>query len=239
VAARTFDRLGLTAGEHVLEVGCGTGVLLPRLASEAGPTGRVVALDHSEAFLGQARERIEAAGLGATVTAVLGDAQALPFPDAQFDATHCERVLMHVEDPDLAIREMVRVTRPGGRVVAAEVFAEGATIDHPDRELAQITTRGLVSGIRNPDVGMTLRRRFIESGLVDVGGEIVGLFEESIEQDEADEIAVIARALAARGAVDRARAQAYVEVLEARRAAGTYCGLALIVVCSGRVPGPG
>jgi SAM-dependent methyltransferase len=236
VAIRSHARLDLRPGESVLEMGCGTGVFLPALARAVGESGRVVGLDHAPAFLDASRTRLAGAGLEDRVELVHGDAHRLPFPDGSFDAAHCERVLMHLEDPDLAIRELVRVVRPGGRVVVAEVYADGAMIDHPDAELARRASLILVSGIRNTSMGLELRGRVISAGLVDVTGEVVGYFEEELDPDEGEEIARIVRQLGTSGEVEPARAEAFVQTLDGRRAAGTYCGLALIFVVSGRVP---
>jgi SAM-dependent methyltransferase len=224
------------AGESVLEVGCGTGVFLPVLAGLAGSDGHVVGLDHSRAFLGQARERINAASLGGQVELVEADAMQLPFDDAVFDAAHCERVLMHVAEPAQAIREMIRVVRPNGRVVVAEVFAAGATQAHPDPEVSRQIVETMVSGIRNRWMGIQLRGLFVEAGLADVDGEVVGYFESELDEDEATEYTEIARKLAAGGVVDSARAEAAVEAMQDQRSKGTHCGLALIFIVSGRVP---
>lgn len=237
VADRSLVRLALEPGEAVLEVGCGTGVFLPSLAALVGPTGRVVGIDHAPAFLEQARDRIAGAGLADRVELAEADAHRLPFADETFDAVHCERVLMHLEDPALAIREMRRVVRPGGRVVAAEVHAAGATLAHPDPAAVRQINAILVSGMRNVEMGIDLRRHFVETGLEQVGGEVVGFFEEELDQDEAEEFTRIARELAATGALAPDRAEAVIAAMEDNRTRGTHCGLALIFIVSGRVPG--
>jgi ubiquinone/menaquinone biosynthesis C-methylase UbiE len=237
VAARSLARLALEAGESILDVGCGTGVFLPGLAASVGPEGRVVGLDHSTAFLDDARKRLAGASLADKVELVEGDAHRLPFADATFDAAHCERLLMHLEDPALAIREMYRVVRPGGRVVVAEVYASAARIAHPDPEAERLISAELVSGMRNTWMGIGVRGLLIETGFTEVSGEVVGYFEESLDQDEAEEWTLLARGLAARGVLDPARAEAAIAAMEDLRAKGMHCGLAIIFVVSGRVPG--
>jgi ubiquinone/menaquinone biosynthesis C-methylase UbiE len=91
----------------VLEVGCGTGLLLRRIAGFAAATRGV---DLSPGMLEKARER----GLDV----VEGSATALPFADASFDVTCSFKVLAHVPEIGTAIAEMARVTRPGGHVIA-------------------------------------------------------------------------------------------------------------------------
>ena len=93
-------------GRRVLEVGCGTGLILARLAKRAADAWGV---DLSPGMLRAARER----GL----QVVLGSATKLPFGDAQFDLVCSFKVLAHVPDIEQAVREIVRVTRPGGTMV--------------------------------------------------------------------------------------------------------------------------
>ena len=64
---------------------------------------------------------------------------------------------MHLEDPALAIREMYRVVRPGGRVVVAEVYASAARIAHPDPEAERLISAELVFGMRNTWMGIGVR----------------------------------------------------------------------------------
>lgn len=92
---------------RVLEVGCGTGLILSRLAPLAR---RAVGIDLSRGMLARARER----GLAV----VQGVATALPFADASFDLVCSFKVLAHVPEIDTALREMARVTAPGGTILA-------------------------------------------------------------------------------------------------------------------------
>lgn len=94
-------------GREVLECGCGTGLILQRLAEFAS---RAVGIDLSPGMLDHARER------GLEVTE--GSVTALPFDDASFDLTCSFKVLAHVPDIGKALSEMARVTRPGGVIIA-------------------------------------------------------------------------------------------------------------------------
>lgn len=95
------------AGGYVLEVGCGTGLVLQRIQRFAR---RTKGIDLSPGMLARARER----GLDV----VEGSATALPFDNDTFDVTCSFKVLAHIPDIELALREMLRVTKPGGTVVA-------------------------------------------------------------------------------------------------------------------------
>ena len=129
----------LAAGRDVLEVGCGTGLILRRVAPKAR---RAVGVDISPGMLVKARER----GL----EVVEGSATALPFEDASFDLLYSFKVLAHVEDMPKAFSEFVRVTRPGASLVlefynrhslryAAKKLAGPGAISEKTRESAVFT----------------------------------------------------------------------------------------------------
>jgi len=101
-------------GERALDAGCGTGVYVAWLAAQGLA---VTGLDADPRMLAVARARVPEASL------VEGDVTRLPFPDGEFDLTIAVTVLCFLTDPDRerAARELVRVTRPGGRVVVGEL----------------------------------------------------------------------------------------------------------------------
>jgi SAM-dependent methyltransferase len=110
-AQRFVDWLEAPSGGRWLDVGCGAGALTAALLERASPSV-VVGLDPSRAFLDFARERIP----DARAAFRIGDAQALPFGDAEFDAVVSGLVLNFVPRPEVAVAEMRRVVRPGGVV---------------------------------------------------------------------------------------------------------------------------
>ncbi|MVU83685.1 demethylmenaquinone methyltransferase [Nocardia sp. ET3-3] len=105
----TRKALDLRPGERVLDLAAGTGVSTLDLAKSGA---WVLAADFSQGML--------AAGKHRNVPMVAADAMALPFADESFDAVTIAYGLRNVADPDLALREMLRVTKPGGRLVVAE-----------------------------------------------------------------------------------------------------------------------
>jgi SAM-dependent methyltransferase len=107
--AAALDRAALRGDETVLDVGCGNGRYLAALAGR-GHTGRVLGVDLSVGMLRTA------AGTGPAAL-VAGDAAALPVRDGSVDVALAPHMLYHVPEPAVAVRELHRVTRPGGRVV--------------------------------------------------------------------------------------------------------------------------
>lgn len=115
-APLVIDAAGVTTGQEVLDVACGTGVVATAAADRVGATGRVVAVDINEAMLTVARR------LSPSVEWRAADAGRLPFPDSSFDAVLCQAALMFFPDPARALREMSRVVRDTGSV-AVQVWA--------------------------------------------------------------------------------------------------------------------
>lgn len=120
--AYLFDKAGLANARRVLEVGCGTGAILSSMTTSASIHG----LDLSRAALAEAR--IHAPG----VFLANADALSLPYADFTFDITFCHFLLLWVRDPLTAVREMARVTRPGGHVLALAEPDYSARVDKPE-----------------------------------------------------------------------------------------------------------
>ena len=120
---RMVDVAGVAAGDTVLDVGCGTGALALVAGRRVGATGMVHGVDASPEMIAHATRRTAAAGL--PVAFQVAPAQALPFPDAHFDVVLCTLVLHHLPGPsrERSVREMRRVLRPGGRVLAVDFGA--------------------------------------------------------------------------------------------------------------------
>ncbi len=108
-----FARHPPLEGARVLDVGCGTGEIVARLAARF-PQASFVGVDLEESHL--ERARVRCAAFGPRVRFQRGDALALSFPAAEFDLVVCRHMLQAVPDARGAVAEMVRVTRPGGRL---------------------------------------------------------------------------------------------------------------------------
>lgn len=111
LATAFVDFAAVSAGQRVLDVGCGSGVLTEELARRLGAEN-VAGIDPSP-MLEAAAERVPAAELRQ------GSAEELPWPDDSFDAAIAQLVIHFMEDPAKGVAEMARVTRPGGVVAAS------------------------------------------------------------------------------------------------------------------------
>lgn len=167
------------AGEHLLDAGGGSGDVARELAAEVGPDGEVLALDYSAVTIDGARRRHD----GSSVRYVTGDVSALDLPDDAFDGVWCERVLQHVADADGAIAELIRVTRPGGRVCLIDTDWESLAFDGPPAGLAgEVRTHMLARFTATQrDMGRTLRRRMTRAGLADIRATPVTLYFDTPE----------------------------------------------------------
>ena len=117
---RAADRAELGPGDAALDACCGTGALAFELARRVGPEGSVVGCDFSEAMLDLAREKAGPAA-AANVRFEWADALALPYDDARFDAVTVGFGVRNLADLDRGLGELVRVLKPGGRLVILEI----------------------------------------------------------------------------------------------------------------------
>jgi ubiquinone/menaquinone biosynthesis C-methylase UbiE len=166
--ARTVELLRVGRGDVLLDVGCGTGHDTRALGAVAGRGGVAIGIDASAVMLKAAETR------GGSY--LQADARSLPFPDAAFDGTRIDRVLQHVAGPQQAVEELVRVTRPGGRVVAIDPDQETLVADLPEHALLRkVKEFRRDRNLCNGTIGRELPRMFRGAGLVDVACEAATL----------------------------------------------------------------
>lgn len=163
--ARSYEELRLEPGSSVLDAGCGIGDDARELAELVGPDGTVVGIDNSETMIGTARERTVDAP---SVSFEVGNVTALDFGDDAFDAARADRVLQHLDDPAAALAELLRVTRPGGRIGLSDPDFESLRIDAPGMDAPADLLEPEYGPSRNPDQGRRLYRLAVDGGLTDI-----------------------------------------------------------------------
>jgi demethylmenaquinone methyltransferase/2-methoxy-6-polyprenyl-1,4-benzoquinol methylase len=142
-------------GQRVLDVATGTGLVAVELVDCGGCD--VVGLDQSDEMLAAARARLtDVAGLADRVTLVRGEAEWMPFADAEFDALTFTYLLRYVDDRAATMRELARVVRPGGRIGMVEFGLPGVA---PLRAVWRVYTR----------VGLPLLGRLVSPAWSEVG----------------------------------------------------------------------
>jgi demethylmenaquinone methyltransferase/2-methoxy-6-polyprenyl-1,4-benzoquinol methylase len=137
-ARRIIADLALPAGSRGLDVGCGVGLYASWLAEAVGPEGQVVGVEPTAERVAHARALCGDRLAPPRLAFREGDGTALAFPDASFDWVWCGDTLHHILDTERALREFLRVLRPGGRLAVKESQAVAAVFlpGHPDLERA-------------------------------------------------------------------------------------------------------
>jgi demethylmenaquinone methyltransferase / 2-methoxy-6-polyprenyl-1,4-benzoquinol methylase len=154
-------------GERVLDVATGTGLVAQALVRRWDCD--VVGLDQSPQMLDRARERVGDAELERHVTLVQGEAEDLPFGEAEFDHLTFTYLLRYVEDPAATMRELARVVKPGGRIASLEFGVPGS---QPWRGLWNLYTRfGLPALGRLVSVEWAYTGRFLARSIPDFYAE--------------------------------------------------------------------
>jgi SAM-dependent methyltransferase len=174
-SATLLDRVGLGPGQAAADLGCGPSGILDLLAGRVGPAGRVTGLEINPANVALAREFAAAHGL-ANVEVLQGDARATGLPSGSFDLVHARTLLINIPEPAGVVAEMVRLTRPGGWVVALEPDVAVSVCDPPhpawDR-LIELFMSVHRDDDADPFIGRRVPALFRQAGLAGVGAEAV------------------------------------------------------------------
>jgi SAM-dependent methyltransferase len=239
VKRRMIELLAPRRGHRILDIGCGPGLDTVALGKAVGPTGLVVGVDHDPRMIDAATDRARRAGLTQWVRHELADAAALPFEAGQFDACRSERLLQHVLNPGRVVEEIIRVTRPHGRVVVADTDWGSLSIDTDDIATERRVVRAVADALPDGYAGRKLLRLFIEHGLVDVVAEASPVVWTSYQTFCATSFPALhmARDLVMGGAITEDDWCQFFRSLTLAHARGTFFASGCVLLVSGvRVP---
>jgi ubiquinone/menaquinone biosynthesis C-methylase UbiE len=165
-----LDKVGISAGERVVDIGCGPGGVLDLLAKRVGPSGSVLGIERSPHFVELARRFVADKGL-AHVEVREGDAYDTGLPRASFDGCHMRLVLVNVPQPERVVREMVSLVRPGGWVASFEADFVAHICDPPLAAWTRLVDAfAAYSASQGIDlfIGRRIHRLFRDAGVVDI-----------------------------------------------------------------------
>ncbi len=225
---QSLRSLSLQPGDTVLDVGCGPGDDLARVAELVGQSGRAIGIDQSTTLIAEANRR-HSAGHPNACFAVDDAAELRTVAAGSVDACRVDRVLQHVADPSLVLRRMVSVLRPGGRLVCCEPDWGTFTLLAEDVATAQDIAADWTRHFRNPWMGRQLKQRLMRCGLeaVQLTGHL--LFTDGYEAaDRVFDVAATVERLQAHDPIARERYSAWLE--RYRSAQGCSASVTLFMV---------
>lgn len=173
----------LLPGSTVVDVGSGTGTMSRHFAGVVGAEGRVVGVEPNPVLRGIAEERAAVAEV--TVEFVEASATELPFEDESVDVVWCERVLQHLPDAQVAIIEIARVLKPGGRALLLDSDHESRVDSDMDPDVARAIKHAFVGQMANPRAARHIGRQAIAAGLdvdPDIGSSALVFPQELLKE---------------------------------------------------------
>lgn len=162
----TFELLCIKKGEHIIDIGCGTGLDVLKMAEKVGKRGKVLGIDTSANIISEAKKRAE--GTNLPVNFLVSDVQHLDFQDNTFNACRADRIFVHLDNPVQALLEMIRVAKIRGRIIVSDADWETLVIDSKNNKLTRKILNFFCDSSGTRCVGRQLRRIFIDAGLASV-----------------------------------------------------------------------
>lgn len=233
---RTYELMRLEEGQHVLDVGCGHGMDTVALSRHVGARGRVVGIDCDPAMVDEADRNSARAGVQEYVQHYRSDAGSLPFVSGSFAACRCERVFRHLDEPELALREMVRVTRRKGWIVVVDEDWGSLSLDTNENSIERRLVRFAAEHCHpNGFAGRQLYRLFRAAGLMNVHIETFVIHSTRMGAFPLASLTGIGRAARVAGAVTEQELTIFYEDVQANEKNGTVFGSINLVLVAGCV----
>ena len=172
--------LNIRPGQKIVDIGCGPGDFTRQLARLSNQKAKILGIDSNEKSIRAATTDTKKARLSQCISYKLGDVYKIPLEDGYADLTCCRTLLMHLTEPLKAVKEMARVTKRGGSVVALEGGKMGAFYDPDDEEYTKLAERAYeawINGIRKLEgkefkIGEKLPGIFQKAGLSNIKAEV-------------------------------------------------------------------
>jgi SAM-dependent methyltransferase len=165
-----FDQIGIRQGARVVEIGCGPRGCLDLLSERVGANGKVIGVERSAEHVARARKFVTD-NLMTNIEVLCVDARETGLHEASFDLATARLVLVNVPQPEMIVKEMVRLVRPGGVVALHEPDSTTQRYDPPlpaqNRLLQHLNTYAELNDI-DRTIGLKIPRMLREAGLVDV-----------------------------------------------------------------------
>ncbi len=181
IKQQSYAKMQLETGNLVLDAGCGPGIDALALAEIVTAAGQVIGIDHDQEMLDQANRQAREMAIDGYLHFQQSDVCNLPFPDDYFHSCRSERLFMHLHQPGKALREIARVTKPGGRVVIVDSDWASLSIDNPMPEMERILSQYRIDKIINNGYsGRSLHRLFRENHFAEINIEVFPLFTTDV-----------------------------------------------------------
>lgn len=218
---KTIEALALRAGECVLDVGCGTGLLTELIASGVGETGRVIGVDYSQDMIDFAASRCDPLD---NVELRQGNVAELEFDDETFDAASCVQTLLYVDEVETAVNELYRVLKPRGRVAILETDWRGVVMNSENPELTRTIFDAWDKTVSSPNLPTRLMPMLKQSGFSSIRTQAIPLLNDSYNENSfsGSMIEYISRNAVKQGKLDQQQADRWLKNIIALQAEDAF-----------------
>jgi len=239
IKQRSYVLMGDLLDKQVLDIGCGPGLDTIALATLVGKKGRVEGIDYDPAMVEEATSLTDSNNQSHKVHHQVASATDLPFADNHFDAVRSERLLMHLTEPECALAEAVRVTKPNGRVVVVDTdwgsLSTHTGADNIERRLVQFLAESFLANgysgrrLRGLFAGQALREVRIETDTIHTAD--LNLWQLMTQANRVAEVAL------ERGILTDSEIQQWQDALHRSAENDTFFGSVSVVTATGTVSG--